>query len=82
MRVILMGPPGAGKGTQAKSLAQYAGIPAVSTGDIFRRHVAQETALGVAAKHYMDIGEYLPDEVTNAMVRTGHSPASTPSPSA
>ena len=64
-----MGPPGAGKGTQAKVLAERLGIPAVSTGDIFRANVAAKTELGLEAKRYMDAGDYVPDEVTNAMVR-------------
>jgi adenylate kinase len=69
MRLIIMGPPGAGKGTQAKVIAERLAIPAISTGDIFRANVAQQTPLGVEAKRYMDAGEYVPDEVTNAMVR-------------
>jgi adenylate kinase len=69
MRMLLMGPPGAGKGTQAKVLAERLGIPAVSTGDIFRANVAAQTDLGLEAKRYMDAGDYVPDEVTNAMVR-------------
>ena len=69
MRLILMGPPGAGKGTQAKIIAAHNGIPAISTGDIFRSNVTQGTPLGVEAKRYMDAGEYVPDEVTNKMVR-------------
>jgi adenylate kinase len=69
MRLILMGPPGAGKGTQAKFIAQKYGIPAISTGDIFRANVSQGTPLGLEAKKYMDAGEYVPDEVTNLMVR-------------
>jgi adenylate kinase len=69
MRLILMGPPGAGKGTQAKVIATRLGIPAVSTGDIFRANVSEGTPLGVEAKRYMDAGDYVPDEVTNAMVR-------------
>ncbi len=64
-----MGPPGAGKGTQAKVVADHFGIPAISTGDIFRANVSQGTPLGVEAKRYMDAGEYVPDEVTNLMVR-------------
>lgn len=68
MRLILMGPPGAGKGTQAKFVAARFGIPAISTGDIFRANVSQGTPLGVEAKRYMDAGEYVPDEVTNSMV--------------
>jgi adenylate kinase len=69
MRLILMGPPGAGKGTQAKYVADHFGIPAISTGDIFRANVSQGTELGVEAKRYMDAGEYVPDELTNRMVR-------------
>jgi adenylate kinase len=69
MRLILMGPPGAGKGTQAKIIAADHGIPAISTGDIFRANVTQGTPLGIEAKRYMDAGEYVPDEVTNKMVR-------------
>lgn len=69
MRMIIMGPPGAGKGTQASRIAERYSIPAVSTGDIFRRNLAEGTPLGEQAKAYMDAGEYVPDEVTNAMVR-------------
>ncbi len=69
MRLIMMGPPGAGKGTQAKFVAEHFGIPAISTGDIFRANVTQGTPLGVEAKKFMDSGEYVPDEVTNLMVR-------------
>jgi len=69
MKMIIMGPPGAGKGTQAKVIAAKLGIPAVSTGDIFRANVTEETELGIEAKRYMDSGDYVPDEVTNAMVK-------------
>ena len=69
MRLLLMGPPGAGKGTQAKVIAEHFAIPAISTGDIFRANVAGRTELGVKAQEYMDAGEYVPDEITNAMVR-------------
>jgi adenylate kinase len=69
MRLIFMGPPGAGKGTQAQVIADRFGIPAISTGDIFRSNVSQGTELGVEAKRYMDAGEYVPDSVTNLMVR-------------
>ena len=69
MRLIIMGPPGAGKGTQAKVIAERLSIPAISTGDIFRANVAEQTPLGVEAKRYMDAGEYVPDAVTNLMVR-------------
>ena len=64
-----MGPPGAGKGTQAKVVADHFGIPAISTGDIFRANVTQGTPLGKKAQEYMDQGEYVPDEITNLMVR-------------
>jgi adenylate kinase len=69
MRLIIMGPPGAGKGTQAKFIAEHFEIPAISTGDIFRANVSQGTPLGVEAASYMDKGEYVPDSVTNRMVR-------------
>jgi adenylate kinase len=69
MRLIFMGPPGAGKGTQAQVVADRFGIPAISTGDIFRSNVSRGTELGVEAKRYMDAGEYVPDSVTNLMVR-------------
>jgi adenylate kinase len=68
-RLLIMGPPGAGKGTQAVGLAQRIGGAHISTGDIFRENVANETELGKTAKQYMDAGKYVPDEVTNAMVR-------------
>ena len=68
-RIVLLGPPGAGKGTQAVRLAERWGIPAISTGDIFRANVSGGTPLGEQAKRYMDAGELVPDEVTNAMVR-------------
>lgn len=64
-----MGPPGAGKGTQAAAVASHFGVPAISTGDIFRANVGEGTPLGIEAKRYMDAGEYVPDEVTNNMVR-------------
>jgi adenylate kinase len=69
MRLIFMGPPGAGKGTQAQIVADRFGIPAISTGDIFRANVSNGTELGLEAKRYMDAGEYVPDTVTNLMVR-------------
>lgn len=68
MRLVLLGPPGAGKGTQAARIAERIGVPAISTGDIFRVNVAERTELGRTAQRYMDAGEYVPDEVTNAMV--------------
>jgi adenylate kinase len=69
MRLILMGPPGAGKGTQARFVAEHFGVPAISTGDIFRTNASNGTPLGKKAQEYMDAGEYVPDEVTNLMVR-------------
>ena len=69
MRLILVGPPGAGKGTQAEFIAEHLGIPKISTGDIFRANVSGGTDLGKLAKKYMDAGDLVPDEVTNAMVR-------------
>lgn len=68
-RFLLIGAPGAGKGTQAERLAQAFDIPAISTGDIFRFNVKNETELGKLAKSYMDRGEYVPDSVTNDLVR-------------
>ncbi|MHB1290271.1 adenylate kinase [Georgenia sp.] len=68
-RLVLLGPPGAGKGTQAARISGRLGVPAISTGDIFRANVADRTELGKRAQRYMDAGEYVPDEVTNAMVR-------------
>ena len=69
MRLILVGPPGAGKGTQAVQLAKHFGIPHISTGDIFRSNLKAETELGKLAKSFMDKGELVPDSVTNEMVR-------------
>ena len=69
MRLLIMGPPGAGKGTQAVDLATLIGGAHISTGDIFRANVAGGTELGKTAQTYMDAGQYVPDEVTNAMVR-------------
>lgn len=68
-RLLLIGTPGAGKGTQAQSLSQTFGIPAISTGDIFRLNVKNETELGKQAKAFMDRGEYVPDSLTNELVR-------------
>ncbi|WP_164699902.1 adenylate kinase [Modestobacter sp. KNN46-3] len=68
MRVVLLGPPGAGKGTQAQIIAERLGVPAISTGDIFRANVSGQTELGRQAKAYMDSGDLVPDEITVAMV--------------
>jgi adenylate kinase len=69
MRLVLVGPPGAGKGTQAEFVAAHLAVPKISTGDIFRANVAGGTPLGVEAKRYMDGGQLVPDEVTINMVR-------------
>ncbi|MGI8760106.1 MAG: adenylate kinase [Jatrophihabitantaceae bacterium] len=69
MRLVLVGPPGAGKGTQAEFVAVRFAIPKISTGDIFRANVSGGTDLGRLAKKFMDAGDLVPDEVTNAMVR-------------
>jgi len=68
-RLVIMGPQGSGKGTQAARLATRLGVPAISTGDIFRANVKGGTPLGVQAKAIMDAGDLVPDEITNAMVR-------------
>jgi adenylate kinase len=69
MRLVLVGPPGAGKGTQAQFLAAHFAIPHISTGDIFRANLKGNSPLGIEAKGYMDKGELVPDSVTNEMVR-------------
>ncbi|MGW1404454.1 adenylate kinase [Streptomyces sp. NPDC002405] len=69
MRLVLIGPPGAGKGTQAAVLSAKLGIPHISTGELFRAHVAHRTPLGRQAKEYLDAGALVPDRVTNDMVR-------------
>ncbi len=69
MRLVLVGPPGAGKGTQAEFIAAHLAVPKISTGDIFRANVSQGTPLGLEAKRYMDDGNLVPDEVTINMVR-------------
>lgn len=69
MRIVLVGPPGAGKGTQAAYLAKNLAIPHISTGDLFRANISQGTELGKQAKAYMDAGQLVPDEVTIGMAR-------------
>jgi adenylate kinase len=69
MRLVLVGPPGAGKGTQAVFLAKHYAIPHISTGDIFRANLKAGTPLGQEAKSFMDRGELVPDSVTNAMIK-------------
>lgn len=68
-RLLIMGPPGSGKGTQAGRIAERLGIPAISTGDIFRANISAGTPLGLEAKRHVDSGGYVPDSVTNAMLR-------------
>ncbi|BBY54984.1 adenylate kinase [Mycobacterium koreense] len=68
MRVVLLGPPGAGKGTQAVKLADKLGIPQISTGDLFRHNISTGTELGVQAKKYLDAGDLVPASLTNALV--------------
>jgi adenylate kinase len=69
VRLVLLGPPGAGKGTQAVRLAERYGIPAISTGDLFRANIKAGTPLGLLAKSYSDAGKLVPDQVTNDLVR-------------
>lgn len=69
VKIILLGPPGAGKGTQAKSISNKYSIPHISTGDIFRKNISENTPLGIEAKSYMDNGQLVPDEVTINMVK-------------
>ncbi len=69
MRLVFIGPPGAGKGTQAARLTEQYSVPAISTGDIFRANVKGQTALGKKAQEFMSAGALVPDEVTNAMVK-------------
>ena len=69
MYILLMGPPGAGKGTQAERLIEKYGIPQISTGDMFRAAVKEQTPLGLEAKKYMDNGQLVPDAVTIGIVR-------------
>ncbi|EKF24925.1 adenylate kinase [Mycolicibacterium hassiacum DSM 44199] len=68
MRVVLLGPPGAGKGTQAAKLSEKLGIPQISTGDLFRKNIADGTPLGVEAKRYLDAGDLVPSSLTNKLV--------------
>lgn len=68
MRIVLLGPPGAGKGTQAVKLAEKLGIPQISTGDLFRRNISSGTPLGLEAKRYLDAGDLVPASLTNALV--------------
>jgi adenylate kinase len=69
MRLVLVGPPGAGKGTQAEFISAHLSVPKISTGDIFRANVSQGTPLGREAKKFMDAGDLVPDEITVGMVR-------------
>jgi adenylate kinase len=78
VRLVLVGPPGAGKGTQAQFIASHFAVPKISTGDIFRANVSEGTDLGLEARKYMDAGDLVPDEVTIGMVkdRLSHEDAS------
>lgn len=69
MKLVLLGPPGAGKGTQAKLISTNYSIPHISTGDIFRKNIKEKTSLGIEAKHYLDQGLLVPDEVTIEIVK-------------
>ena len=77
MKIVLLGPPGAGKGTQAEKLAEKLGIPQVSTGDLFRQNIGDGTKLGLEAKRYLDAGDLVPAELTNQLVddRLDHADA-------
>ena len=68
MRIVLLGPPGAGKGTQAQKLADKLGVPHISTGDLFRHNISNDTELGLEAKKYLDAGDLVPATLTNALV--------------
>ena len=68
MRIVLLGPPGAGKGTQALKLAEKLGVPQISTGDLFRSNITRGTELGLEAKRYLDAGDLVPSDLTNALV--------------
>jgi adenylate kinase len=68
VRIVLLGPPGAGKGTQAEKLAEKLAIPHISTGDLFRHNITNETELGIEAKKYLDAGDLVPATLTNALV--------------
>jgi adenylate kinase len=69
VRLVLVGPPGAGKGTQAAVLSKHLAVPHISTGDLFRAHISGETDLGLEVRQYLDSGKLVPDEITNTMVR-------------
>ncbi|MCE9516162.1 MAG: nucleoside monophosphate kinase, partial [Mycobacterium sp.] len=66
MRIVLLGPPGAGKGTQAVQLAEKLGVPQISTGELFRENITGGTRLGLEAKKYLDAGDLVPSSLTNA----------------
>jgi len=68
VKIVLLGPPGAGKGTQAQKLAEKLGIPQISTGELFRQNIDNGTKLGIEAKRYLDAGDLVPSELTNALV--------------
>ena len=72
MRIILLGPPGAGKGTQAENISNNFNIKKISTGDLFRSHIKENTELGKIAKDYYEKGELVPDKIPTDMVRSGN----------
>lgn len=69
IRLLVMGPPGAGKGTQCVKLAEHFSVPHISSGDLFRHHISNKTTLGQTVQKYLDSGEYVPDQITTEMVR-------------
>jgi adenylate kinase len=77
VKIVLLGPPGAGKGTQAEKLAEKLGIPQISTGELFRQNIGEGTKLGLEAKRYLDAGDLVPAELTNQLVddRLDHADA-------
>jgi adenylate kinase len=78
MRVVLLGPPGAGKGTQAQKLSDKLAIPQISTGDLFRKNIGEGTPLGLEAKRYLDAGDLVPSSLTNALVEDRISQSDAP----
>ena len=73
--MISMGPPGSGKGTQAARISERLAVPAISTGDIFRQNITDQTPLGVESRKYIDVGDFVPDGLTNRMVRDRLGPS-------
>jgi adenylate kinase len=77
MKILIIGPPGSGKGTQAERISERLGVVAISTGDIFRSNVRDLTPVGIEARRYMDAGDFVPDHVTNRMVKARLNEADT-----